>query len=114
MYKPQITLDRLSRPELEQCWTTGSGGAEKGEAGELTSSATTQAQIQGSELAHPRIYIIYKRLGHMKGPVSMIQSCRIFTTWGDNRITGRCPGEDPILMVSQKPGTSNQANDSLQ
>jgi hypothetical protein len=28
----------------------------------LTSSATTQAQIQSSELAHPKIYIICKQL----------------------------------------------------
>ena len=35
---------------------------------------------------------------------------------GNNRITGRSPGEDPILMVSQKPETLNQnnCNDHLQ
>ena len=30
---------------------------------QLTSSATTQAQIQASELAHPNIYTICKQLG---------------------------------------------------
>ena len=29
---------------------------------------------------------------------------------GNNRITGRRPSEDPILMVSQKPEISNQTN----
>ena len=38
-----------------------------------------------------------------------------FTTQGSNRmITRRKPGEDPILMMSQKPEISNQTNDSLQ
>jgi hypothetical protein len=32
----------------------------------------------------------------------------------NNRITRRSPGEDLILMVSQKPELSIQTNDSLQ
>jgi hypothetical protein len=35
-------------------------------------------------------------------------------TKGSNRITGRSPRDDPILMVSQKPRTSNQTHNSLQ
>lgn len=38
------------------------------ESDELTNSATTQAQIQGSELAHPNIYIISELLEHVKWP----------------------------------------------
>jgi hypothetical protein len=33
---------------------------------------------------------------------------------GYNWITGRSPSKDAILMVSQKPESSNQTNDSLQ
>ena len=71
-------------------------------------------QIQGSDLAHPKICIICEWLGCMKGPVLLIQSCRISMTQGNNRITGMRPGDDPVLMMSQKPETSNQTNDSLQ
>jgi len=46
----------------------------------LTSSATTQARIQGSELVHPNIYPINEVLKCMKGPVLQIQSCRISMT----------------------------------
>ena len=56
----------------------------------------------------------YELLEYMKGAILQIQSCSISTTQGNNRITGRSPNEDPILMVSQKPETSNQTNDSLQ
>ena len=37
----------------------------------------TQAQIQGLELIHPNIYLIYEFLEHMKGLVLQKQSCRI-------------------------------------
>jgi hypothetical protein len=66
----------------------------------LINPATTQVQIQGFVLAHPKIYIIYELLGHVKGPVPLIQSCRISMTQGYNRITGRSPEDDPILMES--------------
>lgn len=36
------------------------------QAGGLTSSATLQAQIQGSELAYHNIYIVCERLGLVK------------------------------------------------
>ena len=74
-------------------------------SGQADSSATTQAQIQGFELAHPKIYIIHELLGHMKGPVLLIRSGRISMTQGNKRITGRSPSEEPALMVSQKPET---------
>jgi hypothetical protein len=39
---------------------------------------------------------------------------RISMTQSNNRITERSPGEDPILMMSQKPEILNQTNASLQ
>jgi hypothetical protein len=52
----------------------------------------------------PKIYIICKWLGHMKGSDLLIKSCRISTTQGKNKGWGwGSPGEDPILMVAQKP-----------
>jgi hypothetical protein len=42
-------------------------------------------------------------LGYVKEPVLLFQSYRISMTQGNNRITGRSPDEDPILMSSQKP-----------
>jgi hypothetical protein len=44
----------------------------------------------------------------MKGPVLLIQSYRISVTQGNNTITRKRPGKDPILIVSQKPEISNQ------
>ena len=41
----------------------------------MTSLANTQVQIQGFELAHPKIYIICELLRCMKGTVLLIQSC---------------------------------------
>ena len=73
----------------------------------LTSSATTQAWIQGSETAHS---IICEQSGYMKGLDLLFQSCRIFMTQGNTMIT-KSPHEDPILMVSQK---LKEINDSLQ
>lgn len=61
-----------------------------------------------------QIYSICKCLGCMEGPVLLFQSCGISVTQGNNRITRRRPGEDPMLMVSQKPEISNQTNDSFQ
>ena len=91
----------------EQCWRAHSGSADKGKkAGGLTTSATTQAQIQGSEMALPQIYSICKRLGQVKEPVLLVQNCRISMTQ-DNRLIGRSPNEDPTLTVSQKPEISN-------
>ena len=81
----------------------------------VTSSATTQAQTQGSEVAHPKIYVNCKWLEFMKGPVLLIQTCRIsMTQAGQRQDTLRKPGEDPGLMVSQKPEILNLTNDSSQ
>jgi hypothetical protein len=60
-------------------------------AGGLTNSAVTQMQIQGCELADLNIYLIYKLLEVMKGPLLQIQSCRISMT--------QRSGEYPILVV---------------
>lgn len=40
----------------------------------LTSSDTSQAQIQGFKLANPNIYSIYELLEYMEGPVLQIQT----------------------------------------
>ena len=69
--------------------------------------------MEGFESAHPIIYIICELLERVKGPVLQPQSCRISMTQGNNRITGRSPSEDPVLMVSQKPEAWNQTNDSF-
>ena len=46
----------------------------------MTSTATTQAQIQGFELAHPNIYPIHGVLEGVKGLVLQNQSCRTSRT----------------------------------
>ena len=38
-------------------------------AGRLTNSAITQDQVQGFDLAHPNIYLIYELLKYVKGLV---------------------------------------------
>ena len=92
---PAAALGELARAVLESSpWWCGCR-----RAGRLTNSATTQAQIQGFELAHPNIYPIYELLECMKGPVLQIQSCRISMTQGNNRISKRSPSEDPVLIV---------------
>jgi hypothetical protein len=68
-------------------------------AAQLTDSATPQAQSQGFEVAHPNIYPIYELLEHVKKPVLQIQSCRLSMTQGNNRRSGRGPGEDPVLIM---------------
>lgn len=78
----------------------------------LTSSAISQAQKQGFELAHPQIYIIYELFEFMKGPVLLTQNGKI--SMSDNRITGRSLREDPPLMMLQKPEILSHTNDSLQ
>ena len=74
----------------------------------LISSAITQAQIQGSELTYPQIYIIYERLGHLKALVLLIESFTISMRQDHNRITRMSPSEYPILMLPQKLKISNQ------
>lgn len=68
--------------------------------------------LTSSELTHPQIYITVKQLGYKKGPVLLIQGCRISMTQGSNVMTRRSPGERSL--VSQKPEISVQTDDSLQ
>ena len=53
----------------------------------------------GFELAYPNIYSICEFLKCMKGLALEIQSCKISMTQGNNRISERSPGEEPVLMV---------------
>jgi hypothetical protein len=50
-------------------------------------------------LVHPNIHLIYELLEHMKGPILQIQSCRISMAQGNNQITERSPGDDPVLIM---------------
>jgi hypothetical protein len=62
----------------------------------MTNSATTQAQIQGFELAH---HNIYELLEHMKKPVLLIQGRRIHVRQGNNRISERSTSEELVLIL---------------
>lgn len=48
----------------------------------MTNSASTQAQIQDSELTQPSIHPIYELLEHVKEPVPQSQSFRTSTAQG--------------------------------
>jgi hypothetical protein len=94
-------LDELAGAVLESLpWWCGYG-----KAGGLTSSAISQAQIQGFELTYPNIHPINELLECVKEPVLQIQSCRISMTKGNNRLSERTPSEVPVLKVQQKPET---------
>lgn len=67
-------------------WKNWSRGHEKGRAGRLSSSDTTQAQIQVFELAHANTFPNYELLEHVKGLVLWIHSLRILGTLGNDRI----------------------------
>ena len=99
--------ERASRAELESWpWWYGCRRDSR-----LTSSATTQAQIEGSELAQPNMYSNDELLEYVKEWVLQIQS---WATQGDNRSFERRPSEDPVLIVEQKSKALNQSNDSSQ
>lgn len=69
-------------------------------AGGLTHSASLQAQIQGSGLAHHNIYHhICEVLEHTKGPVLEIKSRKISMTWVNIKISERSSDEDPVMPV---------------
>ena len=89
-------------------------GQESRRASRLTSLDSSQAQIQGFELAHASTYPIEELLECMKGSVLQIQNYRVSMTQGDNRISKRSPSEGPILIELQKPEASDQTNESLQ
>ena len=60
-------------------------------------------------MAHPQVYIICELLGCVKRAVLLFQSCKISMTQVNNKITkGVLVLTNTILMVSQKPETSNQ------
>jgi hypothetical protein len=63
-------------------------------AGGLTSSATTQAQIQGFEFAHPNVYPNCELPEHTKGRGP---SCRSMTQ--GNRISENSLSEDSVLKI---------------
>jgi hypothetical protein len=71
--------------------------------GKQTNSASTQAQIQGSEVYHPN----YELLKQVKGLVLQIQSCRIPMTrekWDEEidlwtRIETKELSENEVLIV---------------
>ena len=68
-------------------------------AGGLTTSAITQAQIQGFELVHPNIYLIYELLEHVKRLALQIQSCSISMIKSNNIVSERSLREDLMLIV---------------
>lgn len=78
----------------------GPGGVS---TGELNNSDATQAQEWGFELSHPNNYPMDELPELGKSLLLQNQSCRISITQGSNRISKRNPGEDPVLIVRQKP-----------
>ena len=83
-------------------------------AGEQASRfSTSQAQIQGFELALPNIYPMHKLLDCMKEPILHMKNYRIFMAQGSNRMSERSPREDPALTEWQKPEALNHTNQSL-
>ena len=57
-----------------------------GRASRLGSSATIQAQIQGSELAHLKVYILCELLEHGKGPICWSKAAG--SSWQQQDIRG--------------------------
>lgn len=53
----------------------------------MTSSPSTQAQIQGMVLGYPKIYIICQLLEHMKMLVLPIQNFKISLTHGNEEVS---------------------------
>lgn len=80
----------------------------------LTSSETSQAQIQGWELVHPSIHPVNKLLDCVKGLVLQIQSYKIAIIQGNNMVSERSPSKAPVLIVQQNPEPLYQTNDSWQ
>lgn len=76
-----------------------SGGVRSRRTGQLTNSATSQAQVYGFELGNLNIYTVYDLLEFMKGLALQTQSCRTSMTQGNNTISKRSPSEVPILIV---------------
>lgn len=54
----------------------------------------------GSLIGPPEICITCKWLSNMNVPILLIQTSKLSTAQGNNRIIGRSPWEDPVVMVS--------------
>ena len=65
-------------------------------------------------LALPNMYPMQYLLEFLKGLVMWNNTGRISMTWGGFGISERSFGEDPVIMVYQKPEALNQTSDSLQ
>ena len=65
----------------------------------MTNPATTQAQNQGYELAHPNIHFIYELLEPVKGMNLQMQSSRISMTQDSNRISKRSLSKTPVSIM---------------
>ena len=71
-----------------------------GKAGELALVAQAQESWWADQLSyHPDPNPIHGLLEHLNGLILQNQSCRIFMTQGNNRISKRSPGEHPVLIV---------------
>lgn len=95
---PPLTIHCTVAPTMmweQENWSCPSPGQFR-RVGRLTNSATTQAQIQGFELACPNVHPM---LEHLMGVVLQNQSCGISVTQGSRRIAERTLGEGPVLMV---------------
>ena len=64
-------------------------------------------------LVHPNMYHIQDLLEFLKGLVMWDNTGRISMTLGGFEISESF-GEDPVIMVYQKPEAFNQTSDSLQ
>lgn len=78
----------------------------------MTSSAATQVYIQGFELARPIIYAVYDLLESVKGLVLRNHGCGISKTRGSSRVSEGSSSEDPVLMVSWRPGALSLTNNT--
>ena len=79
-------------------------------AGGLASSDTFQVQIQGFELAHPKVYSIDELLECLKGPILQTPNYRISMIQGNSRISERSSSEVPVLIEQQKPVRSHRTS----
>ena len=61
---------------------------------ELTRFPNSMSEIDGH-----LYWDIHKLMEHVKGLILQNQSCRIFLTRGNNKISERRPGKNPVLVV---------------
>lgn len=94
--------------------TAVSGRARPGWLRKRTGGLTCSATIQGIELAQPSIGVTCELLECEKGLALQKESRRISVAQGHDRVSEKRPSGHPVLIVFQKPGASNQTNDSLQ